>query len=67
VDDYLDGVDIPFTDYPKVSDLLTNYVGTDFTFIRPGVPKMRNLSISDRSGSWINNMSVAVYYGLIII
>lgn len=34
---YKGGVDIPFTDYVEVSELLTNYVGKDFTFIHPEV------------------------------
>jgi hypothetical protein len=33
----LGGVDIPYTDYLNVSNLLTNYVGKDFTFIHPEV------------------------------
>jgi hypothetical protein len=34
---YLGGVDIPYTDYIDVSNLFTNYVGKDFTFIHPEV------------------------------
>lgn len=37
IDDYLGGVEIPYTDYLNVSNLLTNYVGKDFTFIHPEV------------------------------
>ena len=37
IDTYKGGVDIPFTDYIDVSELLTNFVGKDFTFIHPEV------------------------------
>ncbi len=37
LESYKGGVDIPFTDYVDVSELLTNFVGKDFTFIHPEV------------------------------
>ncbi len=37
IETYKGGVDIPFTDYIDVSELLTNFVGKDFTFIHPEV------------------------------
>lgn len=37
IDTYKGGLDIPYTDYIDVSEMLTNHVGKDFTFIHPEV------------------------------
>ena len=65
IETYKGGVDIPFTDYIDVSEMLTNYVGKDFTFIHPEVLDEKCL-VKDGELSLQNKINREEYKILII-